>query len=246
MTTAPAADQRRLLEVQALDTRAARLAHQRRTLPVHETIAELQARLADVGRAQVETRTALSDARRELGRAEADVEQVRQRAARHQARLDSGAVSAKDAQALQTELGQLAQRQEVLEDAELEVMQRVEDLEERLAELGTQEAAIAADVARHTAERDEATGALDAELAEVASQREGIVASIDAGLVALYERIRERTGGLAAVALHGSRTEGVHLDFSLSEIDEIHAAPADEVVVAEGYGYILVRMGEQA
>ena len=34
MTTAPAADQLRLLDVQALDTRAAQLAHRRRTLPV--------------------------------------------------------------------------------------------------------------------------------------------------------------------------------------------------------------------
>lgn len=244
MTKAPVADQRRLLDVQALDTRAAKLNHARRTLPVHETIAELEARIADLGRAQVETRTALSDARREQGRAEADVEQVRQRVTRHQSRLDSGAVSAKDAQAIQAELAQLARRQGVLEDAELEIMQRVEDLEERLGEFGEQERAISADVQRHAAVRDEEVARIDAELADIAARREELVGALDSGLMALYDRIRERTGGLAAVALHGSRTEGVQLDFSLSELEEIHAASAEEIVVAEGYGYILVRMGD--
>src|SRR5690606_27851625 len=214
---------RRLLDIQTLDTRAAKLAHQRRSLPVLETIAELEGRLEDLRSAQVEERTVVGDIRREVAKAESDVEQVRQRATRHQARLDSGAVSAKEAQALQSELEQLARRQGDLEETELEVMESLEEAEARLAELGEQEAAIAADIARHVAARDAAW-------------------RTDGGLLALYDRVRERTGGLAAVALYGSRTEGTQLDFSLTELDAIHAAPAEQVVQHEDYGYIIVRM----
>ncbi|HLV04136.1 hypothetical protein [uncultured Georgenia sp.] len=242
MTTAPVADQRRLLDVQALDTRAAKLNHQRRSLPVLETLAELEARLEDLRRAQVEERTTISDTRRELTKAEGDVEQVRQRAARHQSRLDSGAVTAKDAQALQAELEQLARRQADLEEVELEVMERLEEAEGRLAELERQEAAIAADIARHTEARDAEWSTIDAELASIAAERSSIVEEIDPGLMALYDRVRERTGGLAAIALYGSRTEGTQLDFSLTELDAIHSAPPEQVVQHEDYGYIIVRM----
>lgn len=242
MTTAPVADQRRLLDVQALDTRAAKLNHQRRSLPVLETLAELEARLEDLRRAQVEERTTISDTRRELTKAEGDVEQVRQRAARHQSRLDSGAVTAKDAQALQAELEQLARRQADLEEVELEVMERLEEAKGRLAELERQEAAIAADIARHTEARDAEWSTIDAELASIAAERSSIVEEIDPGLMALYDRVRERTGGLAAIALYGSRTEGTQLDFSLTELDAIHSAPPEQVVQHEDYGYIIVRM----
>ena len=242
MTTAPVSDQRRLLDIQTLDTRAARLNHQRRSLPVLETIAELEGRLEDLRRALVEERTTLAAVRREVAKAEGDVEQVRQRAARHQARLDSGAVTAKEAQALQSELEQLAKRQGDLEEIELEIMERLEETEGRLAELGEQEAAIAADIARHAETRDAEWSTIDGELASIAAERETVVDAIDPKLMALYDRVRERTGGLAAIALYGSRTEGTQLDFSLTELDAIHAAPPEQVVQHEDYGYIIVRM----
>ncbi|WP_127572835.1 zinc ribbon domain-containing protein [Georgenia faecalis] len=245
MTTAPVADQRRLLDIQALDTRAARLNHQRRSLPVHAALAELDGRAEDLARAQREARTVVSDVRREVTKAETDVAQVRDRAARHQKRLDDGTVSAKEAQALQHEVEQLARRQGVLEEIELEAMERLEQAEGRVAELAAQEAAIAADVARHTAERDAAYAELDAQLAEVQAEREKVAAQIDAALLTMYDRVRSRTGGLGAVALYGSRTEGAQLDFSLTELEAIHAAPPEQVVVAEDYGYILVRMAEK-
>lgn len=245
MTNAPVADQRRLLDIQALDTRAARLAHQRRSLPEIGALDELDGRSADLERAQIEARTVVSDTRREVAKAEADVDQVRQRAARHQSRLDSGAVGAKDAQALQAELGQLANRQSDLEEVELEVMERLEEAEARVVELGEQQSAIEADIARHTAGRDEQWATIDTELAEVARERAEIAGQLDTGLLSLYDRVRERTGGLAAIALYGSRTEGTQLDFSLTELDTIHSAPAEQVVQHEDYGYIIVRMDEK-
>lgn len=245
MTTAPLADQRRLLELQALDTSAAKLNHRRRSLPQHAALEELEGRAADLHRAQVEGRSALGDANRELSKAEGDVEQVRQRAARHQTRLESGAVSAKEAQALQSELEQLAQRQSHLEDLELTAMEAVEAAERHLEELAGMEQAIDADVARHTTERDAELAVIDAELAQVAAEREAVSTGIDADLVALYDRIRERTGGLGVVALYGQRTEGAQLNFALTELDAIRSAPREQVLTSEEHRYIIVRMDDE-
>ena len=132
MTTAPVEDQRRLLEVQALDTRVQQLAHKRTSLPALVRVAEVESQLADLHTALVTSRTAVNDLRRELAKAETDVEQVRARATRDQSRLDSGAVGAKDAQALVSELESLARRQNELEEIELEIMERLEAHEEAL------------------------------------------------------------------------------------------------------------------
>jgi len=244
VTTAPLQEQRRLLDLQALDTRLARLAHQRRTLPVLSKLAELEGRGEDLHRAQVEAKTLAADTRRELTKAEGDVEQVRARAARHQATLDSGKGLSRELVALQAELAQLAERQGVLEEIELEIMERMEAAEGRVTELEAQERAIAADVEAGAAERDAAFAEIDAEVATTRAERDQIAAQIDAELLDLYEYARSRTGGLGVVALRGHRTEGAQVDFSLSELAAIDAAGPDEVIVSEEHGYVLVRLDE--
>lgn len=104
MPQAPVADQRRLLDVQSLDTHLTQLRHKRNTLEVLATITELQSRLEDTATALAHSRTRASDLTRELTKAEDDVTQVTTRLTRNQQRLDTGAVSAKDAQALMHEI----------------------------------------------------------------------------------------------------------------------------------------------
>jgi hypothetical protein len=156
VATAPPEDQRRLLDVQALDTRTQQLAHQRRNLPALAKLTELDGRIADLRASLVESRTRVADLKRELVKAETDVEQVRNRATRDQQRLDSGGVSAKDAVALTDELGSLATRQAALEEIELDVMERLEAHEEALAQV---EAATTSSSRRRRRSRPSATRA---------------------------------------------------------------------------------------
>ncbi len=99
------ADQIRLLDVQDLDVRLQQLAHKRKSLPEHAEIESLNRDLAQLRDLLVAAQTEESDCTREQTKAEQDVDQVRQRAARDQKRLDSGAVSSpKDLENLQREL----------------------------------------------------------------------------------------------------------------------------------------------
>ncbi|UFU01679.1 hypothetical protein LQF12_09075 [Ruania suaedae] len=242
MTTAPAADQRRLLDVQALDTQLAKLSHQRRSHPTLSTLTELEGRAEDLGRAKTATDTLVSDVRRELRKAESDVEQVENRAARDRQRLESGAGSPKDLQALSSELESLARRQSALEEVELEVMERLEAAEKDAAAIDEQLAAIRAEVGQVEAERDAAFARIDEDLADVTRRRQVAAEGIDETLMALYDRVRSQTGGLGVVALQGESTVGVHLTLSLTEKAAIAAAAPDEVLRSEDYGYILVRL----
>jgi predicted nucleic acid-binding Zn-ribbon protein len=246
VTTAPPEDQRRLLDVQALDTRSAQLAHQRRTHPTLARLAELDSRLADVETSLVASRTAVKDLRRELTKAEGDVEQVRSRAARDQGRLDSGQGSAKDMQALSHELLALGRRQGELEEVELEVMERLEAHESALAELDSAADVIRAQKAEAEAERDAAFATIDAEVQTVAAQREALAQGLDAGLVALYDRLRWQLGGLGAAPLRGRRCEGCRLELNPMDVEAIRKAAPEHVSRCEECGRILVRLPEPA
>ena len=126
---AESARQLRLLDLQAIDTRLDQIAHARTHLPQLAELADLEGKARLIDDQLVRSRTELDDVQREVAKADADVQLVRDRAARDQARLDAGTGTAKDLQAIQHELTSLARRQGELEDIELEVMERAEAAE---------------------------------------------------------------------------------------------------------------------
>jgi predicted nucleic acid-binding Zn-ribbon protein len=173
------------------------------------------------------------------------VDQVRQRAARDQKRLDSGAVtSPKDLENLQHEIASLAKRQGDLEDVVLEVMERREAAQERVTELTGRVASVQAKVDDAAARRAGATGEIDAEIATVTKERELVAGSIPADLLGLYDKVRERQGGLGAARLFQRRCEGCRLELDVTELNEVRAASADTVVRCENCTRILVRTSE--
>ncbi|MFD6140993.1 zinc ribbon domain-containing protein [Promicromonospora sp. NPDC060271] len=242
MATAPPEDQRRLLDVQALDTRVQQLAHQRKNLPALARLTELDGRIADLRASLVESRTRVADLRRELTKAESDVEQVRNRAERDQKRLDSGGVSAKDAVALTDELRSLAARQAALEEVELDVMERLEAHEEALATVEAANGELVAEKAEVEAERDAAWAEIDAQVQATAGERAKAVDGLDAALVKLYESIRARQGGTGAALLNGNRCDGCRMDLPPADLATIRSAAPDAVVRCEECGRILVRV----
>ncbi|MFC5143986.1 zinc ribbon domain-containing protein [Streptomyces aureoversilis] len=244
MNAAPA-DQIRLLDLQALDTRLGQLAHKRTTLPEHAEIASLEADLTQHRDLLVAAQTEESDTAREQTKAEQDVDQVRQRAARDQQRLDTGVgMSAKDLENLQREVASLAKRQGDLEDVVLEVMERRESAQERVTELTGRVESVQAKVNDAVARRDAAVAEIDAEAASVTKEREIVSASVPADLLKLYDRLREKQGGIGAARLNQRRCEGCRLELDITELNEVRAAAPDQVVRCENCSRILVRTSE--
>lgn len=244
MVTAAPQDQWRLLDVQAHDTRLAQLAHRRRTLPESDRVRQLRDRMAGMDGELVAARTAADDVARELDKAEADVEQVRQRAARNRVRLDAGQGSAKDLQALQHELASLAQRQSVLEDVELEVMERAETAQGRVTDLGAEAERVAAELGEAETALADREGELDAEADAERRARSTAVEGLPADLVALYEKVREAAGGIGAARLYQRRCEGCRLELNTTDLNRIRTAAPEEVLRCEECRRILVRTAE--
>ncbi|MEU3350224.1 C4-type zinc ribbon domain-containing protein [Streptomyces sp. NPDC037389] len=244
MNAAPA-DQIRLLDLQALDVRLTQLAHKRKSLPEHAEITALEGDLAQHRDLLVAAQTEESDCAREQAKAEQDVDQVRQRAARDQQRLDSGAgMSPKDLEKLQHEIASLAKRQGDLEDVVLEVMERREAAAERGTELTGRVASVQAKVDDAVARRDAATATIDAEVATVTKEREVVAGSVPADLIKLYDKVRARSGGVGAARLNQRRCEGCRLELDITELNEVRKAAADEIVRCENCSRILVRTSE--
>ena len=241
---AESARQLRLLDLQAIDTRLDQIAHARTHLPQLAELADLEGKARLIDDQLVRSRTELGDVQREVAKAEADVQLVRDRAARDQARLDAGTGTAKDLQAISHELTSLARRQSELEDIELEVMERAEAAEKDVAELERGRAELTERITALEAARDEAFARLDGEAAEVGAPRPTVVEEVGAELVALYEKIRVANGGTGAAALRQRRCGGCQLELNPVEIQRIRSAPADEVLRCEECRRILVRTAE--
>ncbi|QQM68122.1 zinc ribbon domain-containing protein [Actinomyces weissii] len=241
MTSAPIAQQRRLIELQELDSSLARLAHERSHLPVLESIARTVASLKANRRDAVVSQGALADAKHELTRLEDELTQVTRRASTLRERLHSGAAGARDLPALQSEIDQLGRRQADLEERQLTALEAVEQIQAALAELDAAEQRIREQGRGFTAVRDKEMARIDAERADLEQRRADLAADLDGGLLAEYERVRSRTGGLGAVALYGKRLEAA-LEISPQELARILAAPADQLLHAEENDVIIVRM----
>jgi predicted nucleic acid-binding Zn-ribbon protein len=241
---APTADQWRLLDVQGVDTRLDQIAHRRRTLPEIAELAALGERANALRDELVRAQTHAGDVQRELAKAEADVELVRQRASRDRSRLESGQGGHKELESLQHEIATLQRRQSTLEDTELEVMERLETLTAEVDRLTAERDSLQGQVDEVTARRDAVDGELERERQQLVGSRTGMVAGLDPGLLALYEKVRESSGGIGAAILRARRCEGCRLELNGQDLQRIRGAAADEVVRCEECRRILVRTGE--
>ena len=237
------ADQLRLLDLQAVDTALAQLAHKRRTLPELAQLAEREKAATDVGNRVIDAQTLVADIELEQRRLENDVDAVRTRTTRDEGRLQAGGLPARELEGLQHEIVTLARRQSSLEDDLLEVMERAEQAESTLTEAQADEASVRAEIADLEARRDVALGEIDEAVGQREPQRAAIAGALPADLLGLYEKARA-SGGTGAAMLRQRRCEGCRIELSGSEVSALRTAAPDAVVRCENCRTILVRTAE--
>ena len=235
-------DQRRLLDLQAVDTALAQLAHRRKSLPELAEIATISRELSALEDQRVRAQVAVDDLDRDISRFEKDIEQVRARKDRDQARLNAGA-ALREIEGLQHEMATLNRRQGELEDAELELMEQRETAEQALA--AVQEQLTAARARRDAAEkiRDDTFAEIDKERDFKTQSRAPLAADLPADLVTLYDKIRTDTG-LGAALVRSGRCGGCRIELYGADLARVKSAPADEVVRCEECRRIMVRTAE--
>lgn len=235
--------QRRLLDLQAIDTALAQLAHRRRSLPERAELEALARELSALEDERVRAQVAVDDLDRDIARLEKDVDQVRARKSKDEARLAAGSGPARELEALQHELASLNRRQSDLEDAELELMEQretaqgvLDGIERRMAEARDRRAAT-------EQRRDDSLAEIGKEEEFKRTARQPLANDLPADLVKLYDKIREDTG-LGAALLTAGRCGGCRLELSGADLARIRKAEADDVVRCEECRRIMVRTNE--
>jgi predicted nucleic acid-binding Zn-ribbon protein len=234
--------QRRLLDLQAVDTALAQLAHRRRSLPELAEIDAVSRELSALEDERVRAQVAVDDLDRDISRYEKDIEQVRIRTDRDQKRLAAGG-ALREIEGLQHELATLNRRQSELEDAELELMEKRETAEATLNDVRGRLAT--ATERREAAERrrDEALADITKEAEFKTSSRGPLAADLPADLIALYDKIR-LDSGLGAALFQSGRCGGCRIELYGADLARVKSAAPDDVVRCEECRRIMIRTKE--
>ena len=218
--------QRRLLDLAGLDAELARAQHRRRTMPEQTAVEDAETTVRAHRDAVVTARTSVGDLGRDVAKLEQEVAQVTAREERDRGLVDSGSVSAKQVTDLSHELDTLARRRGVLEDSQLEAMERLDAAETALADA--------------VERRDGVLGDIDVLEARRGAERAELAKTLPEDLLALYDQLRARTG-TGAGELVGARCGGCRIEMDRNEIRAVAAAAPDDVVRCEQCGTIVVR-----
>lgn len=236
-----AADLEALLELQQADTLADQLKHRWENLAELAALGAIDRQIQDAQSEMGAAASARDDVEARQRELEAELSATDGRAEAVSRRLYSGEVSAsRELQAMSADVDALKERSSHLEDAILEVLEELEPLEKRVSELESGLASL-------RKERDLAAGALgtaqsivETEMVAVAAQRAELVERVPEQLLAVYEQLRSRLGGVAVARLVASRCDGCHLTLPATELDRIRHLPPGELVTCDQCGRILV------
>ena len=231
-----------ILVVQAHDMELRQMRHRRASHPerliVDEAVAVTQTIDAQV--AEVEQRK--HGVQRDINRLADKVAQIEAKRAEVDHKLYGGSVTAnKELMALQHEAANLLDRQNSVEDEELELMEQMEAIDDELAGLGSQrQQALGTQTAAEKV-LGEALAVIDADIAQAESERGVVASASNPELIELYEQMAPQFDGAPIAKLTNGRCDGCHIQLSAIAVDQINKAPEDSVVSCEECGRVLVR-----
>jgi predicted nucleic acid-binding Zn-ribbon protein len=232
---------KQLLDVQALDTSLTQLDHRQAQLPARADLAAVEDQLgalrAEVAGAEAEKH--LLD--KEQKRIEDEIASVEDKIASADRQLYSGSSDVKELQALQDEIAALRRRISALEDQELELMEQVEPIDQRLSGFAARRGELDQQAVALTTTIAEAEADIDRERADVHARRDALVAEIAPEAMEEYEAVRARLGGVAVARLEHGSCGACHMKLSAVEHDRILHLSPEEPVRCEDCSRFLVR-----
>jgi predicted nucleic acid-binding Zn-ribbon protein len=242
MKAAPAS-QRALLDLARVDAEILRLNHRAAHLPEDAVLAELTKRHTAERDESVQVSMLVEDLDRDISRLENEVRLTRMREEKDRELMGSGRVGAKQLTELEHELRGLERRQSVLEDEELDLMEKREAtaLDQQRAEatvLATEE-----DIANARRRREEALADIEVARTRANDERATLAGAAPADLLAQYEK-RRAAAGIGAGLLQARRCGACRLELDATFVEKVKAMLADEVAFCEECGAVLVRTDE--
>jgi uncharacterized protein len=215
----------RLLDLQELDVRVARLTARKAALEGGEEAAAARLLLSEAERNLGELRLAADESAREQRRLEGDADGFQQKIAGEERRMFDGTVAnPKELESIQHEVTNLRNRKSRVEDEQLEVMERREGLESQaeVAEKAADDARAALTELQGSSEHE--LDEVEKELAALETDRASLTQVFDPDLLELYEDLRRQKKGIGAAALVDGVCQGCHQQLSAVDLDRLRRA----------------------
>lgn len=230
-----------LLELQDRDTAIDRLRHRRDTLPERAALESVQTELTGVREQLSEATAERDDVMREERRFDDEARSLEEKAADVERRMYSGEVtSPRELQTMQADVEQLRRHRGGLEDRELVIMERREQLDTRVNVLEARTGELGGEETRLAAALSDLEGEIDEELGGERAARDQLTATIDADLLEDYEGCRQRARGMGAARLNSNTCQGCHLAIPSVEAERIRKSPSGTIAHCDNCGCILV------
>ena len=233
-------DQQRVLKLQSIDNAIVGLENKLKSLPEAVELRELEIQFGTARDLRIAAETELKDLSPELKRTESDVEQVEARETKDQARLDSGQGSPKELEQLQQELISLKKRREELEEIELQVIMRADEIKARIEQLKIEESNLSESVAKAGDRKAAALADLNSELDVTKKERENVYGQIDKTIIDIYDKLLSH-GRTGAAKLEHGECRGCNLAINPVDLQKILKLPQTEIFRCQECACILVR-----
>ena len=219
-----------LLDLQQVDSLIDKLGEDRRTLPELAEHREAARVAATTAAAHSVVNDRMRVVERSTARVEDELTMTEQRLGEQERRLFAGAMSAREADHLRLEVGNLGNLVSRMEDELLELLEEREQLDEE-ERSARETAAAASGVERGLAARvAELQAGIDASLSRYLERRTEIAAEIDPGLLRKYVQLRQRRGGVVVGELDGRVCTACHLQMSVAECEEVASEPIPQCI----------------
>jgi uncharacterized protein len=215
-----------LLALSDADSSLLRLRRRLDDLPEQQQLDEAVQRRAALEQALGDRRLDRDRAQAHLDKEDREVAQLKERLAAEQQRMYGGEISnARELASMRAEIEAVERRIGEHEDAELEAMEELEQIEGDIADLGQQVQDAEATIHDRTAARDQAAQSLLAEIAELEVDIEGQREPLPADLLDRYDAARDRFGGRAVGRLAGDQCTACGISLSYADVNELVEGP---------------------
>ncbi|MPZ86726.1 MAG: hypothetical protein GEU81_01400 [Nitriliruptorales bacterium] len=244
MIAATPAEQRRLLDLQRVDTAIRQLEHRRAHLPEQKALGENAELLEKIAGEYAANREQLERLARQQKWHEDEISTVDARRKGEEGRMYSGLItSERELDALRSELSSLRGRKRDLEDALLEIMEQREELESVVEALRERHRELTGSVQELTGARDAAAQGIDTDLAASREERARVAADLPPDVVAYYDELRVRKDGVGVAELRGQTCQGCRLTLTAIELEDVQEQSGEGLARCEQCGRILVPTG---
>ena len=231
-----------LFAVQDEDVLDGQLQHRFEKLPERACLADARANRAATAAENGELDLRRLDMLQRQHRIEGEVTAVEGRIVELDGKLYGSAITtAREASTLQEEIGHLRRRQDALESDILELMEALEPLDERLAELtelGIRQETGIFEALEHLSM---AEAAVREALSQSAARREAAVSELGVEVLERYEKNQVTFGSSAAVRFVDTNCKGCPLTMPAVEADRMRALPSGTLTDCSECGRLVVR-----